>query len=212
MKGYESRLIRLLLLLFLFAAVVSGCKNVAPVVKIGLVGPFEGKNREIGYDVIYSARMAVREVNREGGIGEYKLAMVALDDFGDPLSAEAMAAALAEDDSIMAVIGHWLPESTDAAAEIYHGLDIPLIAVGEDPFGPSDPSFLPPDFLQAYSNITPFDEVAGPYAGAGYDAFKLAIRALNLAEQEANEINRDSVGRALRGLVHDGLTGEVYAP
>jgi branched-chain amino acid transport system substrate-binding protein len=190
----------------------SGCNSVTPVVKIGLVGPFEGKHRDIGYDVIYSERMAVREVNRRGGIGDYRLALVALDDFGDPDSAKEMAASLATDEAVMVVIGHWLPETSQSAALVYEEQGVPIILAGEVPFGPIDPTSLPPDFTAAYSKITPFDEAAGPYSAAGYDALYLAVSALDLVQQQYGIISRERVGEVLDGLVYDGITGPVYAP
>ena len=33
--------------------ILSGCASVKPVVKIGLVAPFEGRARAVGYDAIY---------------------------------------------------------------------------------------------------------------------------------------------------------------
>ncbi|MCP5097251.1 MAG: ABC transporter substrate-binding protein, partial [Chloroflexi bacterium] len=69
---------------FFLLFLLIGCASVAPVVKIGLVGPFEGQHRAVGYDVIYSARLAVREINAAGGIGGHRVALVALDDSGDP--------------------------------------------------------------------------------------------------------------------------------
>ena len=81
-------------LLFIF--LLSGCASVDPVVKIGLVAPFEGQNRAVGYDVIYSARLAVREINEAGGIGGYRVALVALDDSSDPTLAAQTAHALVE--------------------------------------------------------------------------------------------------------------------
>ena len=192
--------------------IFSSCTSVAPVVKIGLVGPFEGKHRDIGYDVIYSTRMAVREVNRAGGIGDYRLALVALNDFGDPDSAEEMAKTLALDESVMAVIGHWLPETSQSARAIYQERGVPIILVGEAPFGPADPGSLPSEFSKAYSEITPFDEEAGPYAAAGYDALYLAVSALELAQHQEGTIRRERVGEILDGLVYDGVTGPVSAP
>ena len=67
-------------LLFALLMILSGCASVKPVVKIGLVAPFEGRARAVGYDAIYAARLAVREANAAGGIGGYRLAVVALDD------------------------------------------------------------------------------------------------------------------------------------
>ena len=192
--------------------IFSGCNGVTPVVKIGLVGPFEGKHRDVGYDVIYSERLAIREINRSGGIGDYRLALVALDDFGDPDSAKEMAAALATDEAVMVVIGHWLPETSQSAALIYEDRGLPIILAGEFPFGPIDPSSLPSDFIAAYSEITPFDEVAGPYAAAGYDALYLAVSVLDLVQQQDGIISRERVGEVLDGFVYNGITGPVYAP
>ncbi len=69
------------LLLVIVVLPAIGCMGVDPVIKIGLVGPFVGKNRDVGYDVIYSARLAVREINKKGGIDNYRVALVALDDW-----------------------------------------------------------------------------------------------------------------------------------
>ncbi|MCA9973855.1 MAG: ABC transporter substrate-binding protein, partial [Anaerolineales bacterium] len=96
---------------FLLLILLTGCASTAPVVKIGLVGPFEGQRRAIGYDVIYSARLAVREVNAAGGIDGVRVALVALDDSGDPRLARETAAALVVDPAVVAVIGHWSPET-----------------------------------------------------------------------------------------------------
>lgn len=54
------------LLLLALATLAAGCASVDPVVKIGLVAPFEGRHRAIGYDAIYSARLAVRDQCRRG--------------------------------------------------------------------------------------------------------------------------------------------------
>ena len=49
-------------LVVLILVLLTGCLQTPPhVVKIGLVAPFEGRYREIGYDVIPAARLAVRE-------------------------------------------------------------------------------------------------------------------------------------------------------
>jgi hypothetical protein len=65
------------------------------------------------------------------------------------------------------------------------------------------------DFKAAYEAVTPFDEVAGPYAGSTYDAFNLLWLALNQAD-ENGRITRQSVTSSLQGLEYEGLTGVVY--
>lgn len=190
----------------------AGCTSVDPVVKIGLVAPFEGRDRAIGYDAVYSARLAVREINAAGGIGGYRVALVALDDRGDMARAEEAAASLVIDPGVVAVVGHYLPETTNAAAPIYAGGGLALLPAGAPPFTESDPAQLPAEFLDAYAAVTPFDETAGPFAGATYDAFGLLGQALAMAEESTGAITRATVQDALHGLEYEGLTGVVYLP
>lgn len=190
--------------------IVTGCSSVDPVVKIALVGPFEGKHRDIGYDVIYSARLAVREANESGGVGRYRVGLVALDDFGDAESAQMTAAAVAADPAVVAIVGHWLPETTSAAEKIYVSNDLPMISTGQDPFGTVEPSTLPAEFLEAYADVTPFDEVAGTYAGTAYDAMQLVLAAMAIAENEEGVIDRTTLSGALSELAIEGITGTIY--
>ena len=201
----------LLTLLFLLAA--SGCRQVAPPVKVGLVAPFEGRHRDVGYDAIYAARLAVREINaRSGnGAGGPRIELVALDDSGDPQLARQAAASLVVDDGVVAVVGHWLPETTEAARPLYERGNLPLVALGSDPFVEAPPDRLPASFHEAYSAVTPFDERPEAHAGATYDALHLLYRALEDAET-MGDISRASVAASLEGLQYEGLTGPVYWP
>lgn len=178
-----------LLVIFL----LSGCASVDPVVKIGLVAPFEGQNRAVGYDVIYSARLAVREMNEAGGIGGYRVALVALDDSSDPTLAAQTARALVADPQVVAVVGHWGEETTAVAAPIYAAAGLAHLPGGDS----SDPAALSADFRAAYEAVTPFDETPGPYAGPAYDAFQLLWQALAEAKEKTGTIDRTAVFEAL---------------
>ncbi|MFO7662185.1 MAG: ABC transporter substrate-binding protein [Chloroflexota bacterium] len=190
----------------------AGCASVDPVVKVGLVAPFEGRDRAIGYDAIYSARLAVREINQAGGIGGHRVALVALDDRGDSQLAVEAAKSLLIDPGVVAVVGHYLPETTDDAAALYEEGGLPLLAAGNHPLTPGDTTTLSQAFIDAYEAVTPFEETAGPYAGITYDAFELLWAALALAEQNTGEIDRASVQEALRGLEYNGMTGIIFQP
>ncbi len=203
---------KLLLLVALAALAAVGCASVDPVVKIGLVAPFEGRHRAIGYDAVYSARLAVREINAAGGIGGHRLALVALDDRADAELARQAAASLVVDPGVVAVVGHYVTGVTEIAAPIYAEAGLPLLAMGAPPFTPTDPTTLPPEFLAAYAAVTPFDEVAGPFAGPTYDAFGLLGAALAKAEESTGEITRATVQEALGGLEYRGITGDVAQP
>ncbi len=189
---------------------VAACGRVDPVIKIGLVGPFEGKSRSIGYDVIYSARLAVREINAAGGIDGYRVALEALDDGGDPGIAAEVAASLVIDPAVVVVVGHWLPETDAAAAPVYQQAGLAFVATGGPPFVTADPDQLPVRFREAYQQVTPFDEQAGPYAGPAYDAFQLLWLAFVEAAGHDGRIDRPAVDRALSGLRYDGMSGVVY--
>ncbi len=208
---FSRHIIQYVIMISAFGFVV-GCQTVSPVVKIGLVGPFEGRHRPIGYDTIYSARLAVQDVNNAGGIGKYRVALVALDDSGEPEFASATARSLVIDPGVVAVIGHWLPDTTDVAKDIYREADMPFIMTGEEPFGQYDPRDLPNDFLHSYEEITPFDETAGPFAGTAYDAVNLVLTAMYGVTKDDGIIDRSSMAKALDSMTYQGLTGEVYQP
>lgn len=191
--------------LFIILLILSGCASVDPVVKVGLVGPFEGANRAIGYDVIYSARLAVREINAAGGVGGYRLSLVALDDSGDPELAQQVAASLVIDPAVVAVIGHWTEGTTAVATPIYAANNLPFISAGAQ----YPAAQLPANFRAAYEAVTPFDETPGPYAGPAYDAFQLLWTAI-AAASEKGEIERTAVSAALQGLHYEGMTGDIF--
>lgn len=181
---------RALFLLALAAlAALGGCSRVAPVVKVGLVAPFEGRQRAVGYDAIYSARLAVREINAAGGIGGYRVALVALDDGADPELARETAASLAIDPDVVAVVGHWQPQTTAVAAPIYAAAGLAFLPAGAT----ADPAQLDPDFVAAYAAVTPFDEMPGPYAGPAYVAFQQLWDALARTYAAAGAIDRAAV-------------------
>jgi ABC-type branched-subunit amino acid transport system substrate-binding protein len=117
----------------LCVTLLSACSVVRvtrPAVKIGLVGPFEGAYRYVGYDAIYAVRLALREANAAGGVGGYSVELVAYDDQGTISGARTAARNLTLDSQVMAVIGHFRDETTVAAREIYVQAGVPLIDSG----------------------------------------------------------------------------------
>ena len=127
------------LLLMLAATVgVGACVTVTrPVIKIGLVAPFEGRYRDVGYEVIYAVRLAVREANAAGGVAGYGVELTALDDGGDPGMAAEQARKLGTDPQIVGVIGDWLDATTFNAAPIYAAEGIPFIATAATALPPN---------------------------------------------------------------------------
>jgi len=117
---------------------------VRPAVKIGLIAPFEGRYRYVGYDVIYAVRLALRQANAAGGVGTppveggqsgllpwrggYSVELVAYDDGADPAMAAEQARKLAADPEVVAAIGHFREETTSAALSAYAEAGISLVA------------------------------------------------------------------------------------
>jgi len=98
-----------------------------PVVKIGLVAPFEGLHRHLGYDVLYAVKLAVRERDAAGGVSGYMVELVALDDSNDPAQARLQARKMIVDADVMGVIGHFSAQAALAALDAYHRAGLALI-------------------------------------------------------------------------------------
>lgn len=142
---------RLCVTFFLLAILLVGCAaapggllpgDAAPVVKLGLIAPFEGLGRPLGYSVLPAVQAAVAEANAGTALGRYRVALVAWNDDMDGRSAAAQARALALDGDLLAVLGPW----TDAAA----GGAIPVLAqAGVPELVIPSASELPPGILSA---------------------------------------------------------------
>ena len=116
--------------MLLIAIALGGCSlpgSVQPTVKIGLVAPFEGLYRTVGYDALYAAKLAVREANVRGGLGGYLVELVALDDSNLPGRALVAAEEMALDPDVVAVIGHFSDVTTEAALPVYGSYNLPLV-------------------------------------------------------------------------------------
>ena len=120
-------------LALVFCLLLAACVPVTrPVFKIGLVAPFEGRYRGVGYEVIYAVRLAVREANARGVAG-HAVELLALDDSGDAAMAVTQARKAAADPQVVAVIGDWLDATTLAATPEYAAAGLPLLATTAAP-------------------------------------------------------------------------------
>jgi len=95
-----------------------GCvlpRATTPIIKIGMIAPFEGLYRPEGYAALYAVKLALRECNAAGGVAGHRVELVALNDDGDPVQAALQARKLALDPDVMGVIG---PFSRATAAAV----------------------------------------------------------------------------------------------
>ncbi len=125
-KGRAVLALWTLCLLLLAACRAPGATR--PTVKIGLVAPFEGRYRYVGYGLFAAVRLALREANAAGGVAGYSVELVAYDDGADPQMARQQAEKLAVDPQVVAVIGHFREGTTRAALPVYAREGLPLLA------------------------------------------------------------------------------------
>jgi branched-chain amino acid transport system substrate-binding protein len=124
-----------LLALVAVAACACGYRfSVRPTLKIGLVAPFEGLYRPLGYEALHAVQLAIEERNELGGVEAYLVELVALNDDQDPHWAAHRAREMTVDPDVMGVIGHLDDETTSAAIPAYESAGLPLIV----PFAGAD--------------------------------------------------------------------------
>jgi branched-chain amino acid transport system substrate-binding protein len=114
----------------LLSLAVGGCTvsgSTKPILKVGLVAPFEGLYRPLGYEVLYAVKLAVRERNASGGVAGYMVELVALNDDNEPVVAAQRAREMAEDPDVVGVIGHFSSQTTLAALEEYRRAGLALV-------------------------------------------------------------------------------------
>ena len=101
----------------------SACSSpagVIPVVKIGLVAPFEGPQRAMAYDALFASKLAVGQFNElQRTAGGPLVELVALNDDGQPARSKQVAREMVVDPAIVGVIGPWDPASAETVAATY---------------------------------------------------------------------------------------------
>lgn len=129
----------LISIVFLPACAVVARHSTLPTLKIGLVAPFEGLHRPLGYEALFGVKLALLERNLGQGLQGYRVELVALNDFDDPAEAQVQAKALVSDPDVMGVVGHLSDAATQAAMPVYQraglALSIPWTIA---PAGPQD--------------------------------------------------------------------------
>jgi ABC-type branched-subunit amino acid transport system substrate-binding protein len=101
--------------------------DAAPIVKIGVIAPFEGAGRPLGYAILPAIKAAAAEANASGALGRYQVLVVAFNDDLHGPTAAAQAQALAQDPEVLAVVGPWTAEAA-AAAPILAEAGLPMLA------------------------------------------------------------------------------------
>lgn len=126
-----KKILALLLAIALLCGVMAGCgsKNASSdTIKIGVLAPITGANAEHGKSYQVATNMAVSEINEAGGINGKKLELVFKDSESDQQTTADMASSLAEDDSILAILGEFSSGCSMAAAPVADEAKILLLS------------------------------------------------------------------------------------
>lgn len=120
---------RALTYFLIVASLLAACtppflRGAIPTLKIGLVAPFEGLHRPLGYEALFAVKLAIQERNAANGLHGYRVELVALNDFDDPVEAQIQARAIVADPAIVGVIGHLSSAPTLAALPIYQAANV----------------------------------------------------------------------------------------
>ena len=126
-------------MILLVAVLLTGCRagDVPPVFKIALIAPFEGPSRPLGYNVLAAAHLRIQAWNESGETP--RLELVALNDDGDPALAANLAAQLALDPDVIAVIGPPQGPTALAAAPALAAQGLPTFLLAPVPDPPPSP-------------------------------------------------------------------------
>jgi hypothetical protein len=190
---------------FVFSVVLlAACSfpgSVKPTVKVGLSAPFEGLYRDLGYEVLHAVRLAVRQRNETGGVGErYLVEFVALNDFGEAEAAVEQARKMAVDPGVLGVLGGLSPEAAQAAAPEYARLELAFL-LPEISFIESEQSLaFEVDFKSEYEELSG-GVPPGPAAVWAYLEANRLLDALDAATLAEGMPTRLGVHEAL-GAVH----------
>jgi ABC-type branched-subunit amino acid transport system substrate-binding protein len=199
-ERYSISGIRLCLVLLLASTLLAGCAfpgSVKPTVKIGLSAPFEGRYRDLGYEVLYAVRLAVRQRNQAGGIdGRYLVELVALNDFDEPDEAVLQAQKMDVDPGVLGVLGGWSEATALVAGPEYARLGLPFLSPQVDYTLPQPPVAAAPAFEPAFKELSG-GAAPGPAAIWAYDAANRLLDALDLAARTEGQPARTAVQRAL---------------
>lgn len=162
---------------------LSGCApRTEPITRIALLAPFEGADRDIGYEALYAARLAVTEAD------DIWLDLLPIDDGAD--QGMARARALAADPLVKVVL---LLGDQAASPEVQAAFDdLPVLIVGDWNAQPESANviLLPdereadPAFIERYLAADQFAPQPRTLAAPVYDATVSAIAAVRTGSRE----------------------------
>ncbi|WP_336365867.1 branched-chain amino acid ABC transporter substrate-binding protein [Marinobacter sp. C2H3] len=132
--------------------------HAAADIKIGIAGPMTGPVAQYGDMQFSGARMAIAQINANGGVMGEKLVGVEYDDVCDPKQAVTVANSLVND-GVQYVVGHLCSSSTQPASDIYEDEGVLMITPAS-----TSPDITERGYELVFRTIG-LDSMQGPVAG-----------------------------------------------
>jgi ABC-type branched-subunit amino acid transport system substrate-binding protein len=133
-RGQLAVLPAIVSLAFLLAGCAGLPGSAAPVVKIGVIAPFEGAGRALGYAVLPAIKAAVAEANADDRLAPYRASVVAFNDNLDPQTSAQQGRALALDPDAVVVVGPFSAGTEEAVRPVLASAGLAgLPVVSSDP-------------------------------------------------------------------------------
>ncbi|WP_218079562.1 branched-chain amino acid ABC transporter substrate-binding protein [Anthocerotibacter panamensis] len=97
---------------------------------IGVAGPISGSQAVFGEDMVRSAKLAVDEINAQGGILGKQVEVIPGDDQAQPREASIVAQKMVSTDGLVGVVGHFNSGCSIPASQVYNRANLLMISPG----------------------------------------------------------------------------------
>jgi hypothetical protein len=212
-----AKYVSLTVLLAIVVVVLPAVRGVAPgqvlpMVKVGLVAPFEGAQRTMAYDALFAVKLAIERYNEQvRHTGGPLVELVSLDDGGRPENSRQQAQEMAVDPVVLGVVGPWSVETASSSIPVFQharlGVVLPGMVGSNDGVPPKsegliqiDPSAsevknlsLDQEFVSSFSSVA--GHSPSSQAALAYTAMNSLLRAV---EEGRAEVTRERVFTQLR--------------
>ena len=123
MKLLKTLILAVFIMVFGF-----GSASAADTVKIGLLAPLTGFAAAYGLSVLNSVKLAVKRVNKEGGVLGKKVELIVYDDRADAKEAVGLSRKLIQQDRIVGLVAGSYSTPTRAIAPIFQDNETPFVS------------------------------------------------------------------------------------
>jgi hypothetical protein len=153
----------------------------------------------LGYEALHAARLAVRERNAKGGVGQrYLVELVALNDLNEADKAVEQARKMAVDPGVLGVLGG-LSQETERAATEYEQLGLTFLIPEADISQSHSSVSADADFAAKYTLLSS-GALPGPAAVWAYSAANRLLDAVDAATPSSGCPTRSDVQSAIGSL------------